>query len=303
MQAVRLVSTENLSREEWLDFRKKGLGGSDLAAIIGISPYRSALAVYYDKVGEAPGLEDNLAMELGRELEPFLRRKFEKWMVAHEGHEVEVLEEKYILQHLENKWMLANIDGKFEHPELGLCGLELKTAGEYQREHWENEQLPDDYYCQVQWYLAVTGLQTWYVGYLLGNRLFNGLKVPRNEAVIEKLITRGKDFWENNVLAKVPPAPGGFNCDMDILKKLYPEEERAKTIELHDIQDVYDEYKQLIKQQKEIELEISAIKQLFMSRMGIAEVALVGTKKITWKMVHRSGYTVEPTSFRQFRIY
>lgn len=303
MQAVKRISTDNLSREEWLQLRRKGIGGSDIAAILGISPYRSALSVYYDKVGEAPEQEDNLAMELGRELEPFLRRKFEKWMIAHEECTIEVLEEKNILQHPEHGWMLANIDGKFEHPELGLCGLELKTAGEYQREYWENEQLPDDYYSQVQWYLAVTFLQTWYVGYLVGNRKFDVLKVPRNEEVIETLITRGKDFWENNVLVKVPPAPAGFNSDTAILKKLYPEEERAKTIELHNMQSYYDEYKQLSKQQKELKVKIETIKQLFMSAMETAEVAFVGKKKVTWKMVHRSGYVVEPTSFRQFRIY
>ena len=303
MQAVRLVSTEDISHEEWLKIRKKGIGGSDIAAIAGLNHWKSPLALYWDKVGEQYQQEDNIAMELGRELEPFLRKKFEKWMLKNEGFEVEVMEEKNVLRHPEHEWMIANIDGKFEHPKHGLCLLELKTASERMFSEWEDNQLPDSYYCQIQWYLAVTGLKTAYIGYLIGNRKFDVKEVIRNDDVIGLLIEKASDFWHNNILAKVPPAPVGFNSDTDILKKLYPEEEKEKAIELHDMQSYYDEYKQLTKRQKELEVRIEVIKQLFMSRLEAAEVGYVGKKRITWKTQERKGYIVEPSVSRVFRIW
>jgi hypothetical protein len=69
------VDTENLTREEWLDWRRRGIGGSDVSAIIGISPFRTARDIYYDKLGIAV-VEKNegnwVAMEMGHPLYPFM---------------------------------------------------------------------------------------------------------------------------------------------------------------------------------------------------------------------------------------
>ena len=52
------VETENLSREEWLDYRRQGIGGSDVAGIMGISPFRTARDIYYDKLNIASVVEE-----------------------------------------------------------------------------------------------------------------------------------------------------------------------------------------------------------------------------------------------------
>lgn len=302
MPAVRFADTRQMPREEWLTARRQGIGGSDAAAILGLDPWKSALAVYYEKIDGRQG-EDSLAMELGRELEPFLRRKFQQWLQENEGCQADVRQEPFILQHSDYPFLLANIDGWFTHPELGPCGLELKTAGEFQREHWDDDEIPDRYYIQVQHYLAVTGLHNFYIGYLIGNRLFNAKRVPRHETVIGELTRRLQNFWENHILAGVPPAPAGLDCDTDILKKLYPQENGDPAIMLPHMQEQYDAYKTLKKQEKELGLKLESIKQLFMSEMKEAQVALVGRKKITWKTIERKGYTVAPTSYRSLRIY
>ena len=72
-----LIPTTPMTREEWLEERRKRIGGSDAAGILGLNPYSSPLAVYMDKKGLTPEREDNLAMELGRELEEFVAKKFE----------------------------------------------------------------------------------------------------------------------------------------------------------------------------------------------------------------------------------
>lgn len=302
---IQVADTRDLTHEQWLRVRQMGLGGSDIAAVLGLNPWKSALSVYYDKVSEIEANEEeNIAMELGTELEPFLRRKFTTWM-KRQGHEIEVKENPYVLRHPEYEWMLANLDGEFEHPAKGLCGLELKTANEFAKADWEEDELPDQYYAQVQWYLAVTGLETFYIGYLIGNRKFDAKEIPRNDAVIEAMIEQASYFWHEHVLKQIPPAPAGLDCDSTVLKKMYEQEEPGKFVELHEEEHTnkYAEYKELNKQQKELELKIEAIKQHFMAQMQDSEIALVGKKKVTWKLVHRKGYTVEPTSYRSIRIY
>ena len=132
MPAVKLADTRHMPKEKWLEMRRQGIGGSDAAAILGLSPYKSPLLVYYEKV-HGTVQEDSLAMELGRELEPFLRRKFACWLKEQEGCSVAVEEVPFLLQHPEHPFLLANLDGRIHHPEHGPCGLELKTAGEFMR--------------------------------------------------------------------------------------------------------------------------------------------------------------------------
>ena len=302
MNAIKLVDTRTITHEEWLTWRKKGIGGSDVSALLGLNPWRSPLALYYDKVGENEDEEESIAMQLGKELEPFLRQKFEKWMLKNEGLVIEVEEEPFMMQHPDFEWALANIDGKFEHSEKGLCGLELKATSEFNRANWIDDELPSFYYVQIQWYMGVTGIETFYVGYLIGNRKFDAKEIPRNDEVIEEMFRQAKDFWYDHVLAKIPPAPIGLGSDTDTLKKLYPEED-GQAIELHEYQDKRDKYKELMKQKTEVEKEIEAIKQQFMAAMGDAELAMVGDRKVTWKTVSRKGFTVKPSSSRQLRIY
>ena len=72
----KLVSTRNLSREEWLKYRKNGIGGSDAAAVCGLNPYSSPIKVYYDKTTDETSSYDNEAMRQGRDLEGYVAERF-----------------------------------------------------------------------------------------------------------------------------------------------------------------------------------------------------------------------------------
>ncbi len=300
MALVEQVDVKEMPRETWLEFRRGGIGGSEAAAVMGLHPYDTPLSVYYAKLNGAQK-EETLAMEVGKELEPFLRRKFEQWLKENEGWEVDVQESPYMLANPDYPFMFAHIDGQFTHPEHGPCGLEIKTAGEFQRNDWGEDELPDHYYIQVQHYMAVTGLQQFYVAYLIGNRIFNAKPVPRNEEVMQTLVEQLGRFWSEHVLSGVPPAPRGLACDTDILKQLYPKDD-GSTIELHRCQDRLHRYKELKKQEKELKMEMDSIRQYFMAEMGDAAEARVGNYKVTYKTVESRGYTVPPSSSRVLRI-
>ena len=86
-----LIKLKGLSREDWLAQRKKGIGGSDVSSIMGLNKYKSALELYLDKTGQLPeDDEENIAAELGLELEDFLAKKFVKWLDKNKGKVEEI---------------------------------------------------------------------------------------------------------------------------------------------------------------------------------------------------------------------
>ena len=76
-----IVDTDTLSREDWLSYRKLGIGGSDVAAIMGISPFATIRDLYNDKLGIEPLIEEEsnwVAKEVGHRLEDLVAEIFSK---------------------------------------------------------------------------------------------------------------------------------------------------------------------------------------------------------------------------------
>ena len=89
----------------WLQFRRRGIGGSDIAAICGISKWRTPTHVYLEKLGEAPEQVKNEAAEWGTRLEPLIAEKF-----SQENPDWAIIEKKVIYCHPEHESALANLD-------------------------------------------------------------------------------------------------------------------------------------------------------------------------------------------------
>ncbi len=273
MEALRLVSTKDLEHSDWLEYRKLGIGGSDVAAICGLSRYRSPLAVYLDKMGEIPPLEDNPKMKAGRILEPVIA----DWFAEETG--MKVMKQNAIFQHKKYPFMLANIDRWL--PGLN-AGLEIKNTGEYSKDDWAGTQAPTEYVLQCNHYMAVTGAERWYIAVLIGGWDFQWRIIERDENLIANLVTIEESFWTNNVLAQQRPAVNAQ--DTDLLKQLYPSSnaEKMNISEFH-----YDLIKRLIdtkvalnKAEDEHEDAKNKVKDL----MGDNELAIwQGEKFCSWK--------------------
>ncbi len=302
VEPKRLISTDNLSKRDWLKYRQKGIGGSDIASICGVNPYKSALALYYDKTTDInEDEEENLPAELGTYLEPFLRVKFDKWIKKKEHPDIVVGIISYILQHPTNDIALANIDSFIDHPERGRGGVEFKTTSERNWKDWEEDKLPDYYYLQCQWYMYVTGWDYWYIAFLIGNRKFGVKVIERNEEVIDNIVKQANSFWNNYIIPKIPPAPSGDYSSDETLSKLYPKEEEGKIITI----DVKDSLKRIDSISEEIKLlqsQIDTDRQYIKSQMKDAEIALCGDKKIIWKEVIKKEYIVKASKYRMFKI-
>jgi putative phage-type endonuclease len=194
MQAKILHRTKDMTEEQWLAHRREGIGGSDIAKVVGLSRWGNALTVYADKIGTAEPQEQNELMYWGHQLEDVVAREF-----AHRTG-LKVRRVNAILQHPEHSWALANIDRMILCPERGKGILECKNVGFFQTKDWRNEddeiKMPDEYLLQVQWYLAVTGLPHGYGAALIGGQRFVFTEVERDEELCAYLLKIGGEFWQ-----------------------------------------------------------------------------------------------------------
>lgn len=187
-------------RIQWLEDRRRGIGGSDVAPILGLSKWRTPLDVYRDKRGESDEQSDNEAMLWGRTLEPVIRQQY----AERTGRVVRLPEG--IMQHPEHDFMLANLDGVTDDGRV----LEIKTARS--GADWGepgSAEIPDAYALQVQHYLCVTGLAVADVAVLIAGSDFRLYEVPADIELHRMLITAEGDFWAH-VLAGRPPEPVSF---------------------------------------------------------------------------------------------
>lgn len=209
-----------------LSDRRAGIGGSDAAAILGISPFRTALEVWAEKRGLVESRVDTPAMEWGRRLEVAVREKYQEAT----GRRVLPGQRE---QHPLHEWMFATLDGVSVAPGDERRVLECKTArapdgrwadlypGDEDRDC--GDRVPDYYYAQVQHYLAVTGLERADVAVLFrAAPEFRIYPILRNEEFIERLIAAEERFWRRYVLPGDPPEPGGSEQDARILAALHP---------------------------------------------------------------------------------
>ncbi len=219
-----LASTQNMPYEEWLEYRRKGIGGSDASVVCGINKYKSPFELWMDKTGQLPYQEAGEAAYWGTQLEALVRNEFTK----RTGIAVNIVSQ--ILQHEDYPFMLANLDGTCQHPDYGTCVFEAKTASAYKIGDWE-DKIPDEYLLQIQHYMAVTGYKGTYIAVLIGGNTFKWKFIERDEEIISMLITLEKDFWEH-VQNGLPPALDGSSASAKFLAERFPESVPKSKIEL-----------------------------------------------------------------------
>lgn len=276
MQAQVLKSTVDMSRQEWLEARKHGIGGSDVSAIAGLNKWKSAVGVYLDKTGQAP--DEDSAGEVaywGNVMEDVVAQEFS----LRTG--LRVRRRNAILKHPKYPFMLANVDrlivGKRE-------GLECKTASEYLKGSWEDEEIPAAYLLQIQHYMAVTGYGAWHIAVLIGGNKFLYKKIERDEELISYLIQIEKDFWENNVLKQIPPMFDGSDASVDLLKALYPESVPESEIQLPGDAETFIEALDAIDVElKSAGLQKKEYENQLKDMMKDNEKAYSGERTVTWK--------------------
>ncbi len=201
---VPLVDTAALTEDEWLAWRRRGIGGSDAASVLGVSPYRTARELYLDKIGAEPagkGRDMSVTFEIGHLLEDVVAQVFAK------KTGLTVLRDQTMYQHPLYPFMLADVDRFVTLPDGRKAILELKTA-HYNLQHlWADGAVPRHYEIQTKHYMSVMNVDTAFIACLFSNNEndFVWQRIERDTDEEEDNILRLKDFWENNVLRRVEP--------------------------------------------------------------------------------------------------
>jgi len=282
IDGLRSTYTLNMSEEKWLELRRRGIGGSDIGAILGLNQYKTPLTVWMEKRGLANPQESNVHIEFGNRMEPVLR----KWAQDDIGGDVTVLSSPYLYEDPDCNFLIANIDGVVLKGEELYAGLELKTAGDWQAKWWKGEEVPDSYYAQTQHYMGVTRLPLWIIGALVGKEFFTR-EVPRNDEFIAEAKRRAVEFWTTYVLPGVMPAPTGAEADLDALLELFPGG-GDQVVEDPAYELVLSEYQAAKETERKATENVSAFKAQIEARLGDAKVLRAGGLKASW-----SRYDVE----------
>ncbi|PCC99209.1 YqaJ viral recombinase family protein [Halopseudomonas pelagia] len=279
---LRLVSTKDLSRTDWLDVRKRGIGSSDSSAAIGLNPYKSPLELWLEKTNRDQGLakpnsdDDTAPVFWGVILEPVVASQYQR----RTGNKVRKV--NAVLQHQEHPWMLANIDREvIGSAEVQI--LECKTAGINGAKLWR-DGVPKYVEVQVMHQLAVTGKQAADVAVLLGGQQLEVYRIERDEILIQKLIELEQQFWRYVETDTPPPADGSDSADQ-ALRLLYPEDNGVVTDFSEDqvLSQAYTELKQVRLSLAELGTQESVLKQRLQEAMGPTTKAVFAEGSVTWK--------------------
>jgi putative phage-type endonuclease len=280
--ALKLVKTNDLSRDEWLEVRKTGIGSSDAAASVGLNPYQSQLELWMVKTGRGAALpqidpnDDTSPMFWGTMLEAFVAAHYTK----KSGNRVRKI--NAVLQHPVHAWMLANIDREIMgSPEVQI--LECKTAGMNGAKLWR-DGVPDYVQLQVQHQLAVTSKAAADVAVLVCGNEYRSYRIERDDALIARLIELERKFWHYVETDTQPPADGSDSADV-ALRCLYPQDYGAVLDLSGDIEMCatfadLNAVRAVLSSNNETEAQL---KQKIQQRMGDSSKAVFDGGEVTWK--------------------
>lgn len=170
--------------EEWLSWRSGGIGGSDVAAIMGVSEWDTPYSVWLVKTKRKQPKDKNWAMERGTEGEAKIRALYE----LRTGLDVPPA----CVEHSEHSYLRVSLDGYSAAESLVV---EMKYLGKEKHELAQRGLVPECYIPQLQYQMAVTGAgRAHYVSYSEGE--LEVVVVPRDDAYIDAMLPKVQAFWE-----------------------------------------------------------------------------------------------------------
>ncbi|MEC3772233.1 YqaJ viral recombinase family nuclease [Bacillus velezensis] len=280
MQAEVFASTADMSRDEWLLERRKGIGGSDASVILGINKWQTPFELWLDKTGQVPVSESGSeAAYFGSLLEDIVAKEFE----VRSGKKVR--RKKSMLKHPEYDFILANVD-RMIVGEKAI--LECKTTSAYNLKEWEDNEIPDSYIVQVQHYLGVLGpeYKKAYFAVLIGGNKFVWKEIERDDELIAMIFQAEVEFWNEKVLGGKAPVLDGSSAAEEYLKQRYSEAEDGKVVDLTSANKTrIQQYLQLKEQINELTLQAKELENQIKHEMKEAEYGFIGNYQTSWKSV------------------
>ena len=265
--------------QEWLDLRKSGIGGSEVAAICGFSKWTSPYTLWCQKTGKISGdIPLNDAMEWGTRLEPVIIDKFS------DNHpELTVHRDVGTWNHPDRPFQITNPDGIFETEDGELGILEIKTA--MYEDDWR-DGVPRYYETQVQWYMQTFGLKKAWVAVLFHGNSYREYELEANDFAQEIYLTKVQEFMAY-MDSDIAPDFDGSKSTLETIRTRHPEIDDSKDVEVGDLGVHYVE---ALNKFNEANLELTLVKTHVLDAMGNAKKGLVNDE-LAFVRQSRSGQT------------
>lgn len=283
---IRFSGTPEEINKQWVEARKNGIGGSDVASIMGLNKYSSPLNVWLVKTGreESPDLSDNQAVEWGNRLEDVVADKF-----ADEHPELQVRRRNATMVSIKRPWAFANIDRWVTDGKGNVGILEVKTVGMRRAADWDNG-VPLYYLTQVMHYMSVTGYQYAWVAVLIGGQEFREYYIERDEADIKAINDAVDTFWRDFVETDTAPALIGNDPEANALLSQHSDPSQEFVSMLDEDVSMLDELQEIKDQMDDLKHRKTLIENQIKDLIGDNKGIETETKRITWVRSTRSSF-------------
>ena len=282
--------------------RQKYIGGSDIAAILGISPWKTAFQLWQDKTQPAMPENDPERLKVlnrGKRLEPYILD-----MIRAE-HALEIIAANHRYTDPLVDYFACEIDAEAAgEPPLNI---EIKTVHPFKTAEWGEQgtdALPMHYIAQVQWGMGITGRGRCDVFALIGDDL-RRYSVTADAELIVAMRDKAQAFWRQYVLTLNPPPPA---CEAD-LYALYPRDSgKSVAIDGDDAAvTALCELRALKDEAKSIAEKIAAAEGVLKTKLADAAIATLGGQRVcSWKSQSARRFdqkafaAAQPAMFDQF---
>ena len=264
-----------MKRKQWLADRRNGIGASEAAAVLGLSPWQSRYALWAEKTGMVEPVDDPAMEErfmVGKLMEPIIAKLFTRKT----GIKVWRNTRNAIVRNTDYPWMFATLDGITASGVSPGEVWEAKTADAWTAAKWRGG-VPEEIWIQVQHQMAcqyTTG--AWVAAFR--NLTVEAFRVERDEEFIRDLIAREREFW-TLVETKTPPEIDGHDATTEILKRR-PQEDQDIIALPFEAAEKHCTRRRLSAEMKERKDECDAIDNRFRD----------------WIDTHKGGWLIDPVT-------
>jgi putative phage-type endonuclease len=279
--------------------RLSGIGGSDIAAILGLSKWRTPYQVWMEKTGRSQQVDSSLPMRWGTYAEEFVAREY----ADRTGRGVQrynaMLRHKDapLIGHIDRLVIPEGAKRASHRTEIRTDrGLECKTVSAFalgRDSEWgpeDTDQVPSQYLLQVAAYQALTGCQHWDLAALIGNTEFRIYHFTRDLELEGYLLEEVSRWWRDYVIADTPPPP---SSEMEARQR-WPRHDPGKT--LNATMDIGLQLRQLAQIKADIralEAREKAVKDALYPALGDAEIVIYGGEEAATYRANKDGQKID----------
>ncbi|MEM0142449.1 MAG: YqaJ viral recombinase family protein [Candidatus Parvarchaeum sp.] len=279
----------------WLKARRSGIGGSDVAALLGLSPWATPFTLWESKVMEPKPITSE-AMTWGTVLEEPIA---EEWARRHHFSLVRC-PEGTIFQSKKYPLALASPDALTEKLD---AWVEIKAVGAHASSDWTDDEIPPYYYAQAQWEAFVSGLDTVYVAALIGGQTLRSYVVPADNKWATETYEKAEEFWNTYVTTRIAPPVDDTEATKKALSSIYPPVPETVVEGGQELGMLIAEYNDAIDLEKRAKSQKTLAQNKILALLGGASIGTIDDIPVVkYATVHKESYTVPASDYPRLTL-